>query len=42
MISDQWQEVGGDNGGGNGEGFSGTTIKDPWAKPRGGGISGGR
>ena len=37
-------EVGGDNagGGGQGEGFSGTTIKDTWTKPKVGGISQGR
>ena len=36
--------MGGDNEGkrGKGEGFSGTTIKDTWAKPRWGGIRGGR
>ena len=34
--------MGGDNGGGKGEGFSGTTIKDTWAKPRWVGIIGGR
>ena len=28
--------------GGKGEGFSGTTIKDTWTKPRGGGSKGGR
>ena len=33
-------EVGGDNR--VGEGFSGTTIKDTWTKPRRGGIRGGR
>ena len=29
-------------GGDNGEGFSGTTIKDTWTKPRGGGSKGGK
>ena len=28
--------------GGKGGGFSGTTIKDTWTKPRGGGSNGGR
>ena len=28
--------------GGTGERFSGTTIKDTWTKPRGGGSKGGR
>ena len=28
--------------GGKGEGFSGTTIKDTWTKPRGCGSKGGR
>ena len=35
-------EVGVDNGGEKGQGFSGTTIKDTWTKPRRGGIRGGR
>ena len=35
-------EVGGDNGAKRGKGFSGTTIKEAWAKPRGGGIEGRR
>ena len=35
-------EVGGDNGRERGKGFSGTTIKDPWTKPRGDGMRGGR
>ena len=26
--------------GGKGEGFSGTSIKDTWTKPKGGGIEG--
>ena len=30
--------MGGDNGGENGEGFSGTTIKNTRTKPRRGGI----
>ena len=33
--------MGGDNGGKGGR-FTGTTIKDPWTKPRGVGIRGGR
>ena len=28
-------------GGGKGEGFSGTSIKDMWTKPKGDGIKGG-
>ena len=28
--------------GGRGKGFSGTTVKDTWTKPRQGGIRGGR
>ena len=37
-------EGGGDNKGGRGEGFSGTSIKDTWTKPRwrGTGSRGGR
>ena len=35
-------EVGGDNGAKRGKGFSGTTVKETWAKPRGGGIEGRR
>ena len=35
-------EVGVDNGGEKGQGFSGTTIKDTWTKPRRGGIRGGK
>ena len=34
-------EVGG-NKGGKGEGLSGTCIKGPWTKPKGGRIKGGR
>ena len=34
-------EVGGDNGG-QGEGFSGTSIKDTWTKPKGDRIKGGK
>ena len=34
-------EVGGVSGG-KGEGFSGTTIKDIWTKPKGGRIKGGK
>ena len=34
-------EVGGDKGG-KGEGFSGTTIKDTWTKPKVGRMEGGR
>ena len=33
-------KMGGDNGGGKGEGFIGTTTKDTWTKPRGGVESG--
>ena len=33
--------MGGDSGG-KGKGFSGTTIKDTWTKPRRGGSKGGR
>ena len=45
-IKNKWTvsrgEVGGDNGGGKGKGFSGTTIKDTWTKPKQGRIKGGR
>ena len=34
-------EVGGDNGGGKGDGFPGTTIKDTWTKPKVGRMEGG-
>ena len=34
--------MGEDNRGKGEEGFSGTTVKDTWTKPRGGGIRGGR
>ena len=34
-------EAGGDNGG-EGEGFSGTCIKDTWTKPKGVRIKGGK
>ena len=34
-------EVGGDNGG-KGKGHQGTCIKDPWTKPKGNKIEGGR
>ena len=33
--------MGRDNRGKEGEGFTGTTIKDTWTKPRGGEIRGG-
>ena len=33
--------MGGDKGGQKGEGFSGTTIKDPWTKEEGVGNRGG-
>ena len=33
--------MGGDNGGKEEEGFSGTSIKDTWTKPKGGRIKGG-
>ena len=40
-IKNKWTVTRGEMGGANGEkgeGFSGTTIKDEWTKPRGGGI----
>ena len=36
------EEMGGNNGGGEWVGFSGTSIKNTWTKPRWGGIRGGR
>ena len=34
--------MGRDNGGNKGKGCQGTCIKDPWTKPKGGKIEGGR
>ena len=34
--------MGGDNGRKKGKGHQGTCIKDPWTKPKGGRIEGGR
>ena len=41
-ISNTRGDVGRDNGGKRGQGFSGTTIKNSWTKPRRCGITGGR